>query len=149
MKKERFKLTPAVYMFLINGNNEVFCIRRANTGWRDGEWSLPAGHLDGGEPASGAAVRELLEEVSVRVGREDMQFACMVHRTIPEEQGAERIDMFFVVRKWGGEPKNNEPHKCSEVGWFAIDNLPTPMVDIVEYAFELFVRGDYYGEFNW
>jgi hypothetical protein len=43
MSTERFKLRAAAYLLLIK-DGKVLLLRRSNTGWRDGEYTLPAGH---------------------------------------------------------------------------------------------------------
>lgn len=52
----RFKLPVAVHLFLLR-NNRVLLRRRFNTGYEDGSYSVPAGHLDGGETIIQAAMR--------------------------------------------------------------------------------------------
>lgn len=54
---DRYRFIGAVYIIL-RDNNKVLLLRRANTGYYDGDYSLPAGHMDGDEPAAHAAVRE-------------------------------------------------------------------------------------------
>jgi 8-oxo-dGTP diphosphatase len=46
-------------------DDEVLLIRRAKPP-RAGEWSLPGGHIEFGEPVAVAALRELHEETGVR-----------------------------------------------------------------------------------
>lgn len=46
MSEEEFKIVSTVYLILIR-NNEILLLRRYNTGFHDGEYSLPAGHLNG------------------------------------------------------------------------------------------------------
>ena len=58
MKKERFKLIPAVFLIFRRGD-EVLLLRRANTGYQDGKYGLVAGHLDGDELAFGIVFRGL------------------------------------------------------------------------------------------
>lgn len=52
---ERHKVVPAVYAVFRDGDR-LLLLRRANTGYYDGYYSLPAGHVGGvdekgGEPA--------------------------------------------------------------------------------------------------
>ncbi|MBI4157626.1 hypothetical protein HY502_02155 [Candidatus Woesebacteria bacterium] len=54
---DRFRLRAAVYLFLFKGNKTLL-LRRFNTGWMDGMYTLISGHLDGGEPARKAMVLE-------------------------------------------------------------------------------------------
>lgn len=63
MPTDRFRLAAAVYGILSQGDH-VLLVRRAGSGYRDGQLSLPTGHLDGGEDAITALVRELREELS-------------------------------------------------------------------------------------
>lgn len=56
--KTRFKLIPAAYLFLID-SGKVLLQRRANTGYEDGNWGVPSGHLVGDESATRAMVRDI------------------------------------------------------------------------------------------
>jgi ADP-ribose pyrophosphatase YjhB (NUDIX family) len=58
MKKERFKLIAAVYLVLIK-NNKILLLRRHNTGYFDGYYSLPAGHVEKEE----TLIKALLEKL--------------------------------------------------------------------------------------
>lgn len=61
MSKERAHLIPAVHLFLMR-EDEVLLSLRENTGFQDGNYSVVAGHLDGGERVVEAAIREAREE---------------------------------------------------------------------------------------
>ncbi|MGD8997230.1 MAG: NUDIX hydrolase, partial [Anaerolineae bacterium] len=45
---ERFKLVSAVHLFLVR-DGQVLLLRRSNTGYEDGNYSVVAGHLNGDE----------------------------------------------------------------------------------------------------
>ena len=143
----RFKLIPAVYM-LFRRDNKALLLKRANTGYRDGEYSLPAGHVDGGEPAVRAAMREAREEVGVNVEPGDLRLVHTMHRFSDEPEPHERIDLFFEITKWQGELSNAEPEKCSEISWYHIDNLPENMVPEVRSALEKIAAGRAYSDYN-
>jgi len=53
-----FSVVPAAYVVLRRGD-EVLMLLRANTGYMDGFWAVPAGHVEKGESVVEAAVREV------------------------------------------------------------------------------------------
>jgi len=84
MTNERFKLTTAVYLVLRN-ESKVLLLRRANTGYQDGKYSLVAGHLDGDELGTVAIVREAKEEAGIDlVFLPDAPFFFYTQKETPE-----------------------------------------------------------------
>jgi 8-oxo-dGTP diphosphatase len=140
----RAKFPVTVHMFFLRGE-EVLLSRRYQTGYRDGEYSVPAGHLDGNEPVRLAAVREAFEEVGLRLDPADIAFAGVFHR----REGDERIDFFVHVQRWQGEPVNAEPHKCDELRWVNLDALPVNTIPYIRRALENFRAGIPFEEFGW
>lgn len=116
-----------VHLILTTGE-KVLLLRRANTGFADGSWSVPGGCLEEGETLPAAAAREAREETGVIIDPADLEFAHLCHHADPD--GNARIGVFFAARRWVGEPVNAEPGKCSEIGWHHLDDLPA---DIVSY----------------
>lgn len=57
MSLARFMVRATVYLILIR-NGSILFLRRFNTGWEDGNYSLITGHLDGQETVTQAMVRE-------------------------------------------------------------------------------------------
>jgi 8-oxo-dGTP diphosphatase len=147
--KERFKIIPAIYI-LFRHEGKLLLIRRANTGYQDGNYSLPAGHVDGGEPAEQAALREALEEVGVRIKPQDLRFVHLMHRNVDADDRykTERADIFFEAVAWEGELANCEPQKCDELRWASSDALPENIIPEVAYAIHAIDRGEYYSSFN-
>lgn len=128
MADHSFALVPASYVLLLRGR-EVLLQRRQNTGYMDRFWVAgAAGHLEPGETARQAAVREAREELGVDVGTGDLELVTVMQRTdgigAPREQ---RVDWFWTCREWAGEPRICEPEKASDLGWFRITDLPSPM----------------------
>jgi 8-oxo-dGTP diphosphatase len=135
MPKERFKVITAVYLILEKGD-EILLGRRANTGYMDGMLSLPAGHHDGNETLREAMAREAKEEIGIEIRPDDMEFVYMLHR--PYAVDGDRIDAYFKVTKWAGEPTNLEPEKCSELSWFKKSGLPADVIPKIKLVVEFF-----------
>lgn len=142
-------LEPLVGAHLIlTRNNSVFMIRRSNTGFGDGLYSVPAGHVDHGEHVLDAAVREAKEEAGVGVLKHELQFVHVVSvRKITAEQ-RDRLQLFFVTETWEGEPTNMEPHRCDDARWFLFDELPENTVRYVREALLHYRKGVRYSELD-
>ena len=56
----------AAHLLVMRGDELLFG-RRVNTGFSDGMWHLPAGHLDAGESVTAAAIREAAEEIGIAI----------------------------------------------------------------------------------
>jgi 8-oxo-dGTP diphosphatase len=140
----RFKLVPEAHLFLLLGDR-ILLLRRRNTGYEDGKYSVVAGHMEDGETAREAICREAREEAGIEVAPDDLAFAQVVHRA---DRG-QRVSFFFAARRWRGEPRNLEPDKADDFGWFPLDRLPHPMVPYVRSAIERWRTGAFYGESGW
>ncbi|HET6738350.1 MAG TPA: NUDIX domain-containing protein, partial [Kribbella sp.] len=125
---DRFRVVPAAYVIVRRGD-EVLLLLRANTGYMDGYWAVPAGHVEHGESAAAAALRELKEEVGLEVEPADLVPVTAMHRTGGNGDPIdERVDFFFTTSRWTGEPRIMEPEKAAGLGWYPLDKLPEPLV---------------------
>jgi 8-oxo-dGTP diphosphatase len=144
--QERFKVVPAVYLIFRDGD-KILLLKRTNTGYMDGFYSLPSGHLEGGEPAIMAAVREAKEEVGADIDPEDLRLVHTLHRKA-EDGNHERIDLGFEVKKWRGTLVNAEPHKCDGLKWAASGDLPQNTIPLIRQILEEIARHEPYSDFN-
>lgn len=141
MAGERFSVPLAVQAVVLDGSR-VLLARRRGSGYHDGEFGLPAGHVEGGEPLRLALVREVAEEVGLTVEPADAQLVVTAHLA-PEGPGdREYLHAFFVVRRWAGEPRIAEPDKCDELRWAEVDDLPADTVDHVRAAVRAWRAGE-------
>lgn len=142
-RNERFKLIASTYLFFVK-DSQILLLRRANTGYEDGNYSVPAGHLDGNEPLTRCAIREGEEETGTQININNQPVHIM-HRLGKDE----RLDFFFLVESWEGEIQNMEPEKCDDLSWFPLRNLPLNTIPYIRAAIENYLNGVAYSEFGW
>lgn len=136
---------PVTVHLLFFREEEVLLLRRFNTGYADGQYSVPAGHLDGGETVWAAAAREALEETGLCLEPAEIIFSSVMHR----KDGDERVDFFVHVRQWQGEPANTEPDKCDELRWVSIHELPENIIPYVRKAIQNHYQNIRFEEYGW
>ncbi|RPJ23795.1 MAG: NUDIX domain-containing protein [Chloroflexi bacterium] len=136
---------PVTVHLLFFREDQVLLLRRFNTGYADGQYSVPAGHLDGGETVMAAAAREAEEETGLRIDMDNIVFSSVMHRTDEDE----RVDFFVHVRQWPGEPANTEPDKCDELRWVNVNELPGNLIPYVRKAIQNHLAGTVFHEFGW
>lgn len=124
---DRFLTRQAVFVVLKNDKYEILLQQRSGTGYLDGYWDLPSGHVEYGESVRDTAARELFEEVGVTIRPEDLRLTHLDQYFLDRDY----TNFVFSVDTWGGEPKICEPEKCSAIGWFAADDLPEKCVNVV------------------
>lgn len=139
----RAKFPVTVHLLFFRGD-QILLLRRFNTGYGDGQYSVPAGHLDGDETVMAAAAREAEEETGLRLNADNIVFSSVMHRMEEEE----RVDFFVHVRLWQGEPVNAEPDKCDELRWANVDELPENTIPYVQKAIQNHRAGIAFYEFD-
>ena len=117
---------------ILRRSGQVLLLLRKNTGYEDGNFHLPAGHVMSYEDAITATIRETKEEIGITVFPNDMQFAGIVHRLADRP----RTSFFFSTCKWYGMLTNCEPEKCGALVWYPIHDLPTNIVPFIRVALE-------------
>lgn len=105
-------LYGAVYAIIRDATGSILFMQRNGTGFADGRYQLPAGHLEPGESIVSALARELLEELTICVQESDMRVVHTSHRIAPDR---EYFDVYIDVAKYSGVIKIWEPHKCSDL----------------------------------
>lgn len=141
---ERNSAIPASYLFL-EKDGKFLVARRYNTGYQDGNYQVPAGHVDRGELPSETLIREAHEEIGIILKPSDVELVHISYR--PKHDDTDnRVDFFFRAKKWKGEVKNMEPNKCDDLKWVTFDELPENMAPHVREAFECMKKGIFYKE---
>lgn len=127
----RLKVIPSVFSIVLK-DRKVLLLRRANTGYADGWYDLPAGHLEDQEEFREGAARELAEETGLRAKPKDLNLVHVYQNyTNPDTP---HFGYIFLASKWSGEPRIMETNKCDDMGWFALDNLPPKTLSYTKNA---------------
>ncbi|HVF74858.1 MAG TPA: NUDIX hydrolase N-terminal domain-containing protein [Acidimicrobiales bacterium] len=132
-------VTPKVAVGAVVGNErgELLLVQRADSG----VWLYPTGWADVGYSASEVAVKEVHEETGIEV--EPLRLVAVLDGL---RLGFTRIPLYSLVfhcRTLGGELKAH-PLECRAVGWFAEDNLPSPLAGFERWGAPAFaaIRGE-------
>ncbi|MET9216305.1 MULTISPECIES: NUDIX hydrolase [Actinomycetes] len=139
---DKYRVLVGVHLVLLDGDGRVLLGRRRDTGFGDGLFHVPAGHLEAGESAVAGLIREAREEVGVEIDAREVEFAHVLHSD-------ERVQLFFTVRRWGGEVANREPGKCSELRWFDPAALPGEIVEYCAVGVRAALSGRVFSELGW
>jgi len=141
---QRFKVVVDVHLILKNDDN-VLLGERINTGFGDGAYHPPAGHMEPGESAVDAVVREAKEEVGISICPGDVRLAHVMHNS----SSGGRIAFFFEVDRWDGEPTNVESDKCAGWSWHPLGRLPERMIPYARQALMRYADDEVFTLFGW
>jgi len=145
----RFKMIASSYLILIQ-NGKILLSRRFNTGYEDGKYSLPAGHIEDNESLTRGAAREIFEEIGVTLAPQACKLVHVMHR----KENDIRMDFFFTQPHFfqsgaGQAPVNKEPEKCDDLSWFSLESLPENTIPYIRHAIECYQKKIFYSEFGW
>ena len=120
-----------VQVVLTREDGHVLLLLRHNTGFFDGLYSLPGGHLEAGETFAQSAARELREELALELAPATFRHLGLCHRL----SDTHRIDAFVHARLPAhAAARNAEPHKHAALLWAAPHQLPENTVPYVREA---------------
>ena len=128
-KSDRELFRAAAFVIIRDEAGRVLLQRRANTGYLDGHYDFPSGHVDAGESFLEAVVRELNEETGLRVAADDL----VLKHINQNYTDFPYINAVFEARSWAGDPKITEPDKCDDMRFFSLEALPTKSSLAVRY----------------
>ena len=137
-------LFPVVVHTVLQRGDALLLLRRARTGYLDGFYALPGGHLQRGEGIMDCAIRELREETGISVESAQLQPAAVLPYRSDDQQG---VDFIMRCTAFDGEPYLAEPDRFDDFGWWSVDALPTQTAPYIAPALALARRGEWFLEF--
>ena len=109
-------------VFVINEEGKILMQRRKGS-HGEGTWSLPGGKLEHGESWETCAKRETEEEALIRI--KDVRYLTATNDIFKE--GPHYVTIFVKTTEYEGTPAIAEPEKCTDMGWFSWNDLPSPL----------------------
>lgn len=137
MPREEF--LSAVYMIIKNDKQEVLFQRRIGSKLWSNFLGLPAGHIDKGENAVEALIREAKEELDIDITSTNIEDTFVVNRR--NKNLKPYYDVYFLLKSYNGKIKINEPNKCQELKWLKLETLPDDVIGFEKVALENYLRG--------
>lgn len=130
----------SIYMIIRDREGRILLQRRQGTNLWCGFLALPAGHVDEGENAYDALVREANEELGITVRLDDITDTFVVNRR--NKTLRPYYDVYFELSSYEGIIDIKEPNKCSALVWADINNLPDDMIEFERIAIEENLKGN-------
>lgn len=109
-------------VFVLNKGKVLLHKRKGAHG--EGSWSFPGGHLEHNESFFNAATREVKEEFGLSV--KNPRFICITNGIFKKEN-KHYVTIYIATDYVSGKAKILEKNKCTDVGWFELDNFPKPL----------------------
>lgn len=112
---------------LIDADNRVLVAQRPEGKSLAGLWEFPGGKIEAGEAPEAALVRELDEELGIRVDETSLVPVTFVSHTYPDFH---LLMLLYLCRDWQGKPigQQGQPLRWEAAG--ALDALPMPPADV-------------------
>lgn len=115
----------ATFVAIENNKGEFLLQRRANTGFLDSYYDFASGHLEHGESYEACAMREVKEELGIKVTLTDLEIAALCQTAF--EPGVHYVDVIFRTKIFKGTPIIGEPEKIDHMGWYAPNDFPAKL----------------------
>lgn len=87
-------------------------------------YTLPGGKVEEHETPTQALARELEEELGIKVTGD----TPLVHVMYFQGTTKPCVVLVYRVDAWSGEPYNKESHKHSQLAWYPLKRLPSPVI---------------------
>lgn len=111
----------AVYVIVRDEQQRILLLRRHNTGYLNGWYDIPGGHVEYGETIFATGIRELKEETGIDAEPNSLR---LWHVNQFYANGEIYYCFFFMCERWSGVPLIAEPHKSDDLRFIALNNMP-------------------------
>ena len=87
------------------------------------EWAFPGGRMDYGEDPLTTVIREVKEETTINLLKDNVGFATWKDEFFPENE-KHYVSLVFFALEHFSDPEVVEPTKCKEWKWFDPEEIP-------------------------
>lgn len=108
-------------------------------------WGFPGGKLESDEATFDAARREIAEEIGIEISTEHIIWAIDILAHYIE---GDRRNTLYLFDTFEGMPENLEPKIHSNIGWYELSNLPSPMIPHVREGLFALLDGKDFIEYD-
>jgi 8-oxo-dGTP pyrophosphatase MutT (NUDIX family) len=123
---------------VVRGRSVLLAYRSRHKRAYPAVWELPGGVAEAGESELDTLVRELREELGIRVLTGSATHLC---RLVAEPAAGPVRVSAWLVPDWEGTPVNAAPEEHDDIRWFDVDALP-PLVHAPVHAALVAAMGD-------
>ncbi len=102
----------AIFAIIRDSEGRILFQKRQNTGFMDGFFQLPSGHMELWETMKESFTRELQEELSIEVEENDINIIHISQRIAPDKT---YFNIYAFIRTYTWEIRNAEPEKYSDL----------------------------------
>lgn len=123
--------------FYCNDGKGNFLLHKRSQNCRDekGRWDPGSGQLEHGTSLEQNVLREVMEEYGVAGEIQERLPAHDIFREFNNKK-THWLAIPFFVKVDTSLVRMNEPDKMDEIGWFRLDNLPSPLHTGFTFSFE-------------
>lgn len=128
--EQEHRTRVGVGIMVVKGGKILLGKRKASHG--AGQYAFPGGHLEYMESFEQCALREIEEEVNIKVKNLRFQYLANLKEYAPKHY----VHIGMIADWESGDPRVMEPEKLESWGWYDLNNLPEPMFQACHWAIE-------------
>lgn len=138
LKKGVDHIGIAIVYFCHDGKGNLLMMKRSqNARDEQGTWDVGGGALELFDTVENTLQKEIKEEFCTDVLDYKFMGYRDVHRVLPDGQKTHWLSLDFVVLIDPTKVAIGEPHKFDAMGWFTLENLPSPLHSQLPHDIEL------------
>lgn len=121
---------------VIKNDDNILLLKRQNTKYGNNKYALPGGHLEYNESIPEGMIRELYEEIGLKIKEPNIDLYKVIKMVDSKSIQTEYINFIFIYQYKNEPIINKEPQFCSELKWFNIKELPKNILGFIPGIFE-------------